>query len=55
LLAFDAVFIVECNTFGSGIGAFFHQGIGSIAFFSRPLVLRHSKLVAYEREFISLV
>jgi hypothetical protein len=55
LLAFDAVFIVECDASGSGIGAVLHQGIGSIMFFSRPLAPRHSKLVVYERELVDLV
>jgi hypothetical protein len=47
LLAFDAVFIVECDASESGIGF--------ITFFSRPLAPRHSKLVVYERELVDLV
>jgi hypothetical protein len=55
LPAFDSEFVVECDASGSGIGAVLHQGDGPIAFFSRPMVPRHAKLVAYERELISLV
>jgi hypothetical protein len=55
LLAFDAVFIVECDASESGIGTVLHQGIGFITFFSRPLAPRHSKLVVYERELVDLV
>jgi hypothetical protein len=55
LPAFDSEFVVECDTSGSGIGTVLHQGDGPIAFFSRPMAPRHAKLVAYERELISLV
>jgi hypothetical protein len=55
LPAFDRDFIVECNTSGTSIGAVLHQGAGPVAFFSKPLTPRHSKLMAYERELIGLV
>ena len=36
LPAFDRPFTVDCDASGSGFGAVLHQGIGAIAFFSRP-------------------
>jgi hypothetical protein len=32
-----------------------HQGVGAIAYFSRPVAPRHASLAAYERELIGLV
>jgi hypothetical protein len=52
---FDRAFVVECDASGSGVGAVLHQGGGPIAFFSRQIATRHTKLVAYERELIGLV
>jgi hypothetical protein len=55
LPAFDREYIVECDASGAVIGTVLHQGIGPVAFFSRPLAPHHSKLVAYKRELIGLV
>jgi hypothetical protein len=52
---FDREFTIECDAFGIGIRAVLHQGTDPIAFFSRQLAPRHSKLIAYERELIGLV
>jgi hypothetical protein len=52
---FDRTFVVECDASSSGIGVVLHQGDGLITFFSRQIAPRHIKLVAYERELISLV
>jgi hypothetical protein len=52
---FDRDFIVECDVSGHGLGAVLHQGSGPVAFFSRQMAQRHSKLVAYKRELIALV
>jgi hypothetical protein len=42
-------FVVECDVAGMGLGVMLHQGGGPVAFFSRQLIPRHTKLVAYER------
>lgn len=55
LLHFSKPFIVECDAFGSGIGAILHKGVGSLAFFSRAMTPLHAGLVAYESELIGLV
>jgi hypothetical protein len=52
---FSNPFIVNCDASGSGFGAVLHQDGGPIAFYSRPVAPQHAKLVAYERELISLV
>jgi hypothetical protein len=52
---FDRDFIMECDVSGHGLGAVLHQGSGPVAFFSRQMAQRHSKLVAYKRELIALV
>lgn len=43
---FVAVFIIECDAFGPTFGAMLHQGIGPLAFFSKPIASRHAKLAA---------
>jgi hypothetical protein len=52
---FTRAFVVDCDVSGTGIGAILHQGVGPIAFFSRPIAPHHSKLAAYEWELIGLV
>jgi hypothetical protein len=52
---FDKRFFIDRDASGSGFGAVLHQGDGAIAFFSRPVSLRHQKFPAYERELIGLV
>ncbi|XP_019183647.1 PREDICTED: uncharacterized protein LOC109178468 [Ipomoea nil] len=54
LLDFNALFIIECDTPGVGIGVVLHQNNHPIAFFSRKLAHRHHQLAAYERELIGL-
>jgi hypothetical protein len=55
LLNFDRDFVMECDTSDMGLGTVLHQGGGPVAFFSRQLAPRHTKLAAYERELIELV
>lgn len=52
---FDKPFTVDCDASGSGFGAVLHQGMGALAFFSRPFAARHLKLAAYDQELIGLV
>jgi hypothetical protein len=52
---FDKPFTVDTDASGSGFGAVLHQGVGPLAFFSRPFAARHLKLTAYERELIGVV
>jgi hypothetical protein len=52
---FKQQFVVECDASGAGIGGILYQRKGAIAFFSHQLALRHTNLVAYERELIGLV
>jgi hypothetical protein len=55
LPAFDTPFVVKCDALGCNISAVLHQIGGPMAFFSRQLVPRHSKLATYERELIGVV
>lgn len=52
---FNRRFVVDCDASGAGFGAVLHQGVGSIAFFSRNVVPHQAKLPLYERELIELV
>jgi hypothetical protein len=52
---FNKWFIIDCDASGTGFGAVLYQGDGAIAYFSRPIVLHHQKLLAYECELIGLV
>jgi hypothetical protein len=52
---FDSPFVVDRDASGIGFGAVLHQGEGPQAFFSRPFIARHHKLMAYKRELIGLV
>jgi hypothetical protein len=52
---FDIYFIVECDASSTGFGTVLHQGSGPMAFYSKKIVSRQAKLVAYERELIGLV
>lgn len=52
---FDKEFVVDCDASGTRFGAVHHQQNGPIAFFSRAIAARHTKLAAYERELIGLV
>jgi hypothetical protein len=52
---FDISFVVECDAWGTGFGIVLHQGVGPLAFFSRPFAPHHLKIAAYEHELIELV
>ncbi|XP_066310957.1 uncharacterized protein [Miscanthus floridulus] len=52
---FERQFVVDCDAFGIRFGMVLHQGAGPLAFFSRPFIVRHVKLAAYEHELIGLV
>jgi hypothetical protein len=52
---FDKPFTVDTDASGSGFDAVLHQGVGPLAFFSRPFAACHLKLAAYERELIGVV
>jgi hypothetical protein len=52
---FTREFVVDCDASGVGFGAILHQESGPLAFFNKPFVARHVKLVAYERELFGLV
>jgi hypothetical protein len=54
LTTFDREFVVECDASEAGFGAVLHQGDRLVAFFSKPIALRHAKLAAYECELIWL-
>jgi hypothetical protein len=55
MLDFNKLFMVDCDASGTGFGAVLHQGVGPLAYFSRPFTACHLKLVAYEHELIGLV
>lgn len=55
LPAFNRDFIVQCDASRFVFGVVLHQGVGPVAFFSRPIAARHAKLAAYERELVGLV
>lgn len=53
---FSQQFVVDCDTSSTGFGAILHQGVGPLAFNSRPFATHHHhKLAVYERELISMV
>jgi hypothetical protein len=52
---FDKPFTVDTDASRSGFNAVLHQGVGPLAFFSRPFAARHLKLTAYERKLIGVV
>jgi hypothetical protein len=55
LLAFDCPFITECDASSFAFGVVLHQGEGAVAFLSRPITPRHTKLVPYEHKLIGLM
>jgi hypothetical protein len=45
MLDFATTFVVDCDTSSAGFGAVLHQGVGSLAYFSRPFAGCHLKLL----------
>jgi hypothetical protein len=52
---FEQPFIVECDASVVQFSVVLHQGTGPVAYFCKPIAAHHAKLVAYERELMSLV
>lgn len=46
--------LVDCDTSGTGFGAMLYQGVGPLAFYSKPFAPRHLKVAAYEHKLIRL-
>lgn len=48
-------FTANYDTLGTGFDVVLHQGVGPLAFYSKPFAALHIKVAAYERELIKLV